>query len=91
MGLVDLAVPVRTHEQQAVNRLLAQHEIDESQCRAAGPLQVIHEEHDRPALRGDCPQHGRTRALCPHLRGQGVAGFGRHIQQCPELRYRRGQ
>jgi hypothetical protein len=91
MRRVHAAVAVRTNEQQAVDRLLTQHKVDEAEWRAPRPLQVIDEEHQRPVPRGDRPKHRDAHSLRPHLRGQRIPGIGRHRQQRTELRYRRGQ
>ena len=91
MRRVHVAVAVGAHQQQALDRLLAQHQVDEAERRAPGPLQVIDEHHHRPFPRGDRPQHRHGRPLRPHLRGQRIARIGRHRQQRRELRHRRGQ
>ena len=91
MRRVHLAVAVRAHQQQALDRLLAQHQVDEAERRAPGPLQVIDEHHHRPFPRGDRPQHLHSRPLRPHLRGQRIPRIRRHRQQRRELRHHRGQ
>ena len=65
MRRVHVAFAVRAHQQQALDRLLAQHQVDEAERGAPGPLQVIDEQHDRPFPRGDRPQHRRRRPLRP--------------------------
>jgi len=91
MRRVHVTVPVRADQQQALDRLLAQHQVDEAERGAPRPLQVIQEYHDRPFLRGDRPQRRRGRPLHPGLRGQRIPRLRRHPQQCRELRQHRGQ
>ncbi len=91
MRWVQLAFPVRAHQQQAVHRLLAQHQVDGAEWRAPRPLQVIDEHHHRPFPRGDRPQQPRCRPLRPDPRGQRIPRIGRHRQQRRELRQHRGQ
>ena len=91
MRRVHVAVPVRADQQQAVDRLLAQHQVDEAERGTPRPLQVIEEQHDRPFPRGDRPQRRRARPLQPRLRGQRIPRIRRHPQQRRELRQHRGQ
>ena len=65
MRRVHVAVAVRAHQQQAVDRLLAQHQVDEAERRAPRPLQVIDEHHQRPLPRRDRAQHLRCRCAAP--------------------------
>ena len=90
MRRIDLAVAVGAHQQQPLDRLLAQHEVEEADGGAPGPLQVIGEHHHRPFPRRDRAQHRHRRPLRPPLRGQRIARLGRHRQQRRELRHRRG-
>ena len=55
MRCFHLAFAVGAHEKQALEWLLAQHEIDEAQWGAPGPLQIVEEHHQRPSPRGDRP------------------------------------
>ena len=69
---VHVVVAVGAHQQQALDRLLAQHQVDEAERGAPGPLQVVDEHHHRPFPRRDRPQHLHAAALRPHLRGQRI-------------------
>ena len=62
---VDVVVAVGAHQQQALDRLLAQHQVDEAERGAPGPLQVVDEHHHRPFPRGDRPQDLHTRCAAP--------------------------
>jgi hypothetical protein len=59
MGRVDVAVAVGAEQQQALDRLVAKHLVDEAEWRPSRPLQVIDEHHQRPLRRGDSAQHGQ--------------------------------
>jgi hypothetical protein len=48
MRRVHVALAVRADQQQAVDRFLAQHQVDEAERGAPRPLQVIEEQHHRP-------------------------------------------
>jgi hypothetical protein len=47
MPFVDVAVTVCAHQQQAVDRVVAQREVDGTERRAPHPLQVVDEHHQR--------------------------------------------
>lgn len=53
MRRVDVAVAVGDDQQQALDRFLAEHQIDEAEWGPPGPLQVIEEHDERPDARGD--------------------------------------
>jgi hypothetical protein len=91
MGGVHVVFAVGTHQQQAVDVFLAQHEVDEAERHPPGPLQVVDEHHHRSFARRDRPQHVQARALRAHLGGERVARVGRHRQQRRHLRRCRGQ
>ena len=57
---VHVAVPKSAHQQQALDRLLAEHQVDEAERGAPGPLQVI-DERTPPAVSAR-----RPRATPPH-------------------------
>ena len=64
MRRVHVALAVGAHQQQALDRLLAQHQVDEAERGAPGPLQVVDEQHHRPLPRGDRAQHLHTALRC---------------------------
>jgi hypothetical protein len=45
-----IAIPVRADEQQALRRLLAQHQIHQAERHGARPLQVVEEHQHGPFL-----------------------------------------
>ena len=65
MRRIHVAFPVRAHQQQALDRLLAEHEVEQAERGAPGPLQVVDEHHHRPLPRGDRPQDLHTRCAAP--------------------------
>ena len=91
MRRVHIVFAVGAHEQQAVDRLFAGHEVDKAERRAPRPLQVVEEHHQWTLARRDRPQNLRGRSPRPHLGGQWVARFGRHRQQRREFRRHRAQ
>jgi hypothetical protein len=48
MRRVDVVLAARADQQQAVDRLLAQHEVDQTERGGPRPLQVVEEHHHRP-------------------------------------------
>ena len=82
---IDVVIAVGTDQQQPVDRFFAQQEVEQAERGAAGPLQVVDEEHHRPLGRRDRAQDLQGDAPRPHLRGQRVAGVGRHGKQRGEL------
>ena len=91
LGGRHLVVAIRTHQQQTIDRRLAEHQIDDSERCAPGPLQVIEEHDHRPGARGDRRQHLRCTSLRPCLGSQRIARIRGHLQQRPKLRQRSGQ
>ena len=47
VGRVDVAFPVRSHQQQALRPLVAQHHVHEAERDPSAPLQVVDEYHER--------------------------------------------
>ena len=45
---IDVVIAVGTDQQQPVDRFFAQQEVEQAERGAAGPLQVVDEEHHRP-------------------------------------------
>jgi hypothetical protein len=90
IGAVLVMIPVRAHQQQALDRLLVDEQVDEAERGSPGPLQVVEDQHDRSFRRCDGPQDLHAVALSPHLRGQRIAGIGWYGQQRGVLRNHRG-
>ena len=88
---VAVAVAVGADHQQALDRLVAQHPVDEAEWRPPRPLKVIDEHHHRPLRRGDGAQHGQGRLRRPSLCRQRIPRDGRDGEQRRELRHQGGQ
>ena len=88
---VAVAIAVGADQQQALDRLAAQHTVDEAERRPPRPLKVIDEHHHRPQRRGDSTQHRHGRLRRPSLCRQRIPRGGRDSEQRRELRHHGGQ
>ena len=59
-----VAVAVGADQQQAFDRLVAQHQVDEAEGSPSRPLEVVDEHHQRPLRRGDGTQHRHAPLRC---------------------------
>ena len=91
MRHIHVTFAVRADEQQAVDRLLAQCEVEQTERRAARPLQIVDEHDERAFGGGDRPQQLHGVPLRPYLCGQRIPGIRRHSEQRGELGHDRGR